>query len=129
MFKLGDEASSFEKYVTESGTVVKVNELTSIPEGCDLSKLNDTRIKPIEKISKRTYYVKAIKDVEGSFIGSVDVYSVLDAFEVNNAAIQHAIKKLLASGKRGYKDKTQDINEAIESLNRAIKMETRCIKT
>jgi hypothetical protein len=54
----------------------------------------------------------------------VDVYDVLKAFEVTNPATQHAIKKLLASGQRGYKDKQQDLNEAIASLKRAIELES-----
>jgi hypothetical protein len=53
----------------------------------------------------------------------VDVYDVIKAFEVTNPATQHAIKKLLASGQRGYKDKQQDLNEAIASLKRAIELE------
>lgn len=53
----------------------------------------------------------------------IDVYDVLKAFEVTNPATQHAIKKLLASGKRGYKDVVQDLTEARDSINRAIELE------
>ena len=53
----------------------------------------------------------------------VDIYDVLVAFEVDNPAIQHALKKMLAPGKRGVKDKITDIKEAIISLNRAIELE------
>jgi len=52
-----------------------------------------------------------------------DVYDVLKAFEVCNPAIQHAIKKLLMPGKRGHKDKLQDLLEAKQSIVRAIKLE------
>ena len=52
----------------------------------------------------------------------IDVYDVLDAFKVTNPAIQHAIKKLLKGGARGYKDKEQDYNEAIKSINRGIEL-------
>lgn len=48
----------------------------------------------------------------------IDVYRVLDAFEVSDPCVQHAIKKLLAAGKRGSKDAVKDINEAIVSLER-----------
>ena len=50
---------------------------------------------------------------------ALDVYDVLDAFDVQNPAIQHAIKKLLCTGNRGYKDFSQDLEEAIQSLERA----------
>jgi len=53
----------------------------------------------------------------------IDVYDVLKAFEVTNPATAHAIKKLLAGGQRGYKDKEQDYKEAIASINRGIELE------
>lgn len=49
----------------------------------------------------------------------IDVYDVLKSFDVRCPATQHAIKKLLKTGKRGYKDAQQDLTEAIESINRA----------
>jgi len=52
-----------------------------------------------------------------------DVYDVLKAFQVCNPAIQHAIKKLLMPGKRGHKDKLQDLLEAKQSIVRAINLE------
>jgi len=53
----------------------------------------------------------------------IDVYDVLKAFNVVNPATQHAIKKLLASGQRGYKDVVQDLKEARDSITRAIELE------
>lgn len=52
----------------------------------------------------------------------VDVYRVLELFEVTNPAIQHAIKKLLVAGNRGHKDIEKDVREAIVSLTRWIEM-------
>ena len=49
----------------------------------------------------------------------VDVYDVLDAFDVTNPATAHAIKKLLCTGGRGFKDWETDLQEAIDSLERA----------
>lgn len=49
---------------------------------------------------------------------SVDVYRVLELFDVTDPAIQHAVKKLLCAGGRGAKDKAKDVQEAIDSLNR-----------
>ena len=51
---------------------------------------------------------------------TVDVYRVLNAFDVHDAATQHAIKKLLAAGNRGHKDYVQDLKEAIASIELAI---------
>lgn len=54
---------------------------------------------------------------------TIDVYDVLEAFEVTNSATAHAVKKLLASGQRGYKGVVQDLKEAIASIERAIELE------
>ena len=63
------------------------------------------------------YYKKVPKGVK-----YIDVYRVLEMFEVTNPSIQHAIKKLLVAGGRGHKDIDKDINEAIDSLKRWIEM-------
>jgi hypothetical protein len=62
---------------------------------------------------KENKYQVEIKGVKA------DVYDVLKAFDITCPATQHAIKKLLKAGKRGYKDANQDLDEAIASLNRA----------
>lgn len=54
----------------------------------------------------------------------VDVYHVLEAFQVTCPARQHAIKKLLCSGIRGKGDCLQDLHETIDAINRAIELET-----
>jgi len=51
---------------------------------------------------------------------TVDIYDVLRAFNVTDPAIQHAIKKLLCTGIRGHKDTRQDLEEAIQSIHRAL---------
>ena len=50
----------------------------------------------------------------------VDVYDVLGGFDVECHAIGHAIKKLLAPGKRGHKTVLEDKQEAIKSIQRSI---------
>lgn len=52
----------------------------------------------------------------------VDVYAVLDAFNVISPPIQHAIKKLLCAGIRGKGDELQDLTEACDAISRAIEM-------
>jgi hypothetical protein len=56
------------------------------------------------------------KDV--SKLDAIDVYRVLELFDVTNPSLQHAIKKLLVAGGRGQKDIGRDVQEAIDSLNR-----------
>lgn len=72
------------------------------------------------------YYKKVPEGVE-----YIDVYRVLEMFDVTNPSIAHAVKKLLVAGGRGHKDLDKDVNEAIVSLNRWIEMrgEDRNIKT
>ena len=53
----------------------------------------------------------------------VDVYCVLEAFDVRNPGLQHALKKLLCAGLRGKADTTQDLREAIDAISRAIEIE------
>jgi len=48
----------------------------------------------------------------------VDVYRVLSMFDVADPCLQHAIKKLLAAGRRGHKNQDRDVDEAIQSLIR-----------
>lgn len=61
-------------------------------------------------------YIRIIHGVE------VDVYDVLKAWDVTCPATQHAIKKLLMPGQRGSKDKLHDLNEAEQSIKRAIEL-------
>jgi hypothetical protein len=55
--------------------------------------------------------------------GMVDVYDVLEAFNVSCPARQHAVKKLLCAGARGAKVAVQDLEEAADAVQRAIEME------
>lgn len=56
---------------------------------------------------------------------TIDVYDVLVAFNVTNPALQHLIKKALAVGQRGHKDKNEDLNDILASAKRAIELEVR----
>ena len=66
------------------------------------------------------------KDV--THLKTIDVYRVLDLFNVTNPCVQHAVKKLLCSGQRGVKDTRQDVQEAITSLVRCLEMQTEDAK-
>jgi hypothetical protein len=76
------------------------------------------------KLTKPTY-VQRESQCDPSDLASIDedviidVYDVLDAFDVSNPATAHAIKKLLCTGSRGAKDWETDLQEAIDSIERA----------
>ena len=61
--------------------------------------------------------------VDISKYNKLDIYRILKLYEVRDPCLQHAIKKLLCAGKRGVKNQTQDINEAILSLQRLLEMQ------
>jgi hypothetical protein len=52
----------------------------------------------------------------------IDVYRVIELFEVTHPALQHALKKILAAVNRGAKDWERDVREAVDSLHRALQM-------
>ena len=58
-------------------------------------------------------YTKQIRGVK------LDVYDVLDAWNVTNPALQHLIKKALQAGDRGHKDLMTDLQDIIDSAIRA----------
>ena len=63
---------------------------------------------------KHTHYYKDVSNLD-----YVDVYRVLSLFGATDPCLQHAIKKLLVPGKRGgVKDMEQDVQEAIDTLER-----------
>jgi hypothetical protein len=50
---------------------------------------------------------------------TVDVYDVLKVFDVTCPALQHLIKKALCAGLRGHKNRTQDLQDIVDSALRA----------
>lgn len=78
----------------------------------------DSPIKPFTP----NKYTRTLHTLDGRKV-PVDVYCVLAAFSTGSAAIDHAVKKLLAPGARGVKSRIQDIKEAHASLGRAIELE------
>jgi hypothetical protein len=66
------------------------------------------------------HYYKAIPPE----LSELDIYAVLDLFEVTDQKVGHAVKKLLCLGNRGSKEYLQDLKEARDTLNRAIDLHT-----
>lgn len=67
-------------------------------------------------IVEQPKYGHYFKDV--SHLKKIDVYRVIDLWQITDPALQHALKKVLAAGKRGAKNQAQDVDEAIDSLVR-----------
>jgi hypothetical protein len=72
------------------------------------------------KIKGDASHAHYYKDV--SHLQKVDVYRILELYNVTNPCIQHAVKKLLCAGGRGSKDFERDLREAIDSITRALDM-------
>jgi hypothetical protein len=84
----------------------------------DIITLEVGEAKKVEE-PKPSKYDKKLLSKCGKVV-TVDVYCVNDAFEPKGEAVRHAVKKLLQAGGRGSKDEVQDLNEAIESINRRL---------
>jgi hypothetical protein len=68
---------------------------------------------------KHSHYKKTVAGLQ-----FVDVYRVLALFGVTDPCLQHAVKKLLVAGGRGSKDISQDVQEAIDTMQRWQEMRT-----
>jgi hypothetical protein len=62
---------------------------------------------------KHNHYFKDVTHLE-----YIDVYRVLQLFEVSDPCLQHAAKKLLVAGNRGHKDLARDVQDVIDSCYR-----------
>jgi len=49
----------------------------------------------------------------------VDVYDVINAFDVSDGGYQHALKKILACGQRGHKNEQEDRRDILASVIRS----------
>jgi len=64
-------------------------------------------------------YEREIIGLDGT-VTTVDVYRVLNAFNVESAQLQHLTKKALCAGLRGHKGEYQDLLDIKESIDSAI---------
>lgn len=96
---------------------------STVDEVAELSRLvpcNDD--KPAVNVFGCPVLGKYDRDV--SKLNKIDIYRVLALYDVTDPCLQHAVKKLLCAGKRGSKDATQDIREALNSLQRYFEMQS-----
>lgn len=107
-----DEKTTLTELIGDHG-VVNIELVPNETNGASQYENTETS----EPVSNK--YEKQIINKVGESI-RVDVYDVLDAFNVTDAATAHAVKKLLMPGLRGGKDIITDLKEAIASVERAI---------
>lgn len=100
-----------------STTVVNVLDPADVPKGALEKAADAIREGMAIATGVRAKHSHYHKSVEG--FDYIDVYRVLQLFNVTDPCIQHAVKKLLVAGGRGAgKDISRDIKEAIDSLHR-----------
>ena len=75
---------------------------------------------PSEVVMARQVAPKASKYLREVKPGvMIDVYDVLQAWRVDNPALQHLIKKALQAGQRGHKSRDEDLADIVASAVRA----------
>ena len=96
----------------------------------EIDKKMFRHFQPKREEDKKPFYIKEKTNKYKRKVPTleIDVYDILKAFGVTNPAVQHAIKKLLCAGDRGYKDKVQDLKEALASISRAIELENENVE-
>lgn len=72
-------------------------------------------------MSKHNHYKREITVGDSKI--TVDLYFMLRLFGVADQAVGHAVKKLMFAGQRGAKSYTQDLNEARDTIERALDLE------
>jgi len=79
--------------------------------------------KPINEHEGKKYLRLIKSAVQGEGAVLVDVYAVIEAFQVTCPGRQQAIKKLLMTGQRGKGDTLADLIGADAALSRAIELQ------
>jgi coenzyme F420-reducing hydrogenase gamma subunit len=133
-----NERDAFEEYqnrctrnMPHEGSETWIQTKASKVDIANMVKETEERIDSIGKDTPTTgeHYMNKYQRKLNSFIMKhvgeneveivIDVYDVLDAYPSGCPPIDHAIKKLLCTGSRGLKDWETDLQEAIDSLERA----------
>lgn len=72
-------------------------------------------------LKKHHHYFKDVSDYK-----EIDVYALCKIFEIDDPSgcTQHAIKKLLVTGKRGHKDRLRDLQDVVDTVKRLIELES-----
>ena len=71
----------------------------------------------VRENSKHSHYFKDVSE-----LNSIDVYKVLQLFEVTDPCLQHIVKKALCAGQRGHKDFKKDIQDILDTAKRCVEI-------
>lgn len=119
----GDRINTLEEHVkvvdAENKRLSELNADLDEENSSLLSAMNEQQF-PVTPSNQPLFphYFRAVPNAS-----HVDVYWVLKAWDVTDPCVQHAIKKLMAAGMRGAKDKMKDLKEARDSITRALELE------
>ena len=86
---------------------------------------------PIQNIQEhegKKYLRRIFSATDPTQFVEVDVYEVAEAFNIRSAPLSHALKKVLAAGKRGKGSYLDDLRGAIASISREIEIYERTQK-
>ena len=75
------------------------------------------RVDKEDKQQKHQHYKKDVRHLD-----YIDVYRIIDLYELHDPCFQHALKKILVPGARGHKDLINDINDIIDTMQRKLEM-------
>ena len=114
--RCGDDVIARRQPITKADVEVAKYDPTKV-DGEQRVKCGELKIDGEWHKSTINKYTRDCKGVQ------VDVYDVLQAFDVTNPALQHLIKKALCVGIRGHKTKQQDLQDIIDSAIRAKELE------
>lgn len=106
-----------------SGLVACPQHLTK--SGKHQLQVGDTvTVKELSSADKYPHYHKDVSNLD-----TIDVYQVLDLFNVTNPCLQHIVKKALVTGGRtAGKDFSQDLREIRDTAIRAVEMDEQANK-
>lgn len=57
-----------------------------------------------------------------SHLKTIDVYRIIELFEITCPVAQHVLKKAMVTGKRGHKDLARDWQDILDSAERRLEM-------
>lgn len=109
--------SDFLEYFCDICLTKNPRDRFSIPTDLGQRLAFNTEGDQLESGGKHNHYYKDVRGLE-----TVDVYRVLDLFQVTNPCLQHVAKKALCAGMRGYKDFRRDLEDMQDSVERALEM-------
>ena len=95
-------------YKIIDGVLIKVDKAM-------VNNTNERFLVPLTE--KHSHYKKDVRHLD-----YIDVYRIIDLYELHDPCFQHALKKILVPGARGHKDLTKDINDIIDTMQRKLEM-------